>query len=277
MVRAYTGRRAISPLATELIVGFGDDLMATGMAKGAYRRGKRIAFGDGRRIIWGPWSAEIFKGNPNVAIPGSERERDIEWIAYYKGHRQYNRQQGDRWVWNYEFRPEPGEVYFDKQEMLFANWVKDGIVVIEPNVPQQKSVAVNKQWPVTRFQEVARQLKAMGRHVVQLDYGGRYNLEFVSRVQTKTFREALAVLYRADLYIGPEGGLHHGAAALGVPAVVLFGGFIPPQVTGYHGHINLTGGAEACGSLKTCQHCRQAMDRISVDEVMHVAKGLLCH
>ena len=35
-------------------------------------------------------------------------------------------------------------------------------------------------------------------------------------------------------------------------AIVLFGGFIPPQVTGYNGHVNLTGGASAparCGML----------------------------
>jgi hypothetical protein len=49
--------------------------------------------------------------------------------------------------------------------------------------------------------------------------------------------------------------------------VVLFGGFIPPSVTGYGGHANLTGGAEACGSLDPCRHCQAAMGRIGVDEV----------
>jgi ADP-heptose:LPS heptosyltransferase len=83
-------------------------------------------------------------------------------------------------------------------------------------------------------------------------------------------------LARAKLYIGAEGGLHHAAAALGVPAVVLFGGFIPPLVTGYETHINLTGGAqEACGSLKPCDHCRKAMDAISVEEVAAAARTII--
>jgi ADP-heptose:LPS heptosyltransferase len=78
------------------------------------------------------------------------------------------------------------------------------------------------------------------------------------------------------LYIGPEGGLHHGAAAVGIPAVVLFGGFIPPQVTGYKTHVNLTGGADFfCGSLQACKHCAEAMERIKSKHVCDAAKGFL--
>jgi hypothetical protein len=81
---------------------------------------------------------------------------------------------------------------------------------------------------------------------------------------------------RAALYIGGEGGLHHGAAAVGVGGVVLFGGFIPPEVTGYATHANLTGGAEACGSLDPCRHCAAAMQAIGVDEVLEHAMARLC-
>ena len=87
----------------------------------------------------------------------------------------------------------------------------------------------------------------------------------------------LAALSGAKLAVLPEGGLHHGAAALGVKAVVLFGGFIPPEVTGYPqcGHINLTGGALACGSIHKCEHCVVAMNSITVDEVLDSAHSLL--
>ena len=77
----------------------------------------------------------------------------------------------------------------------------------------------------------------------------------------------MTVLSRARSALIPEGGLHHGAAALGVPAVVLFGGFIPPAVTGYADHANFTGGATACGSLNKCLHCRDALEKITVEEV----------
>jgi hypothetical protein len=55
-----------------------------------------------------------------------------------------------------------------------------------------------------------------------------------------------------------EGGMHHAAAAVGVPAVVLFGGFIPPEIMGYKGQISLTGGATACGNIS--QRSLQASD-----------------
>ena len=74
-----------------------------------------------------------------------------------------------------------------------------------------------------------------------------------------SFRHALAILERARLYVGGEGGLHHGAAAVGVGGVVLFGGFVPPLVTGYAVHANLTGGAEAITVNEVLEH---AMERL---------------
>lgn len=254
-------------------MGFGDDLMATGMACGAHARGKRIAFGDGKRIIWGPWSKEIFRGNPNIANPGDEREGDIEWLGYYKGSRIYNRldPSGKRWIWNYEFRAKPGEVFFSGQERDAALMAGGSdFILIEPNLPRQKSVAANKDWGLQKYQAVADALMLRGFDVVQTGYG-RDRLQGVRVVATPSFRQALAVMSRAALYIGPEGGLHHGAAAVSIPAVVVFGGFVPPQITGYDTHANLTGGAEACGSLVPCRHCESALERITIDEVVESA------
>jgi ADP-heptose:LPS heptosyltransferase len=217
----------------------------------------------------------IFRGNPNVAPPGSEGAKDLEWIAHYKGHRLYNHLGSDRWIWHMEFRPVPGEIFFDDREKALARSIQSGFVLIEPNVPVHKSVAVNKQWPDDRFQKVADDLRADGRRVVQLAYqGARYHLQNVERISTASFRDALAVLSRAALYVGHEGGMHHGAAALDVPGVVIFGGFIPPSVTGYDLHVNLAAGGEACGSLRQCNHCRDALNAITVEQVTGAARTL---
>lgn len=256
-------------------MGYGDQIMATGLARGAAARGKRIAFGTGGKIIWDHNSPTIFKDNPNIAPPGSEGAGDIEWIRFHKGHRIYNKHRGDRWVWNYKFKIVAGELFFTANELQAAERAGAGFVIIEPNVPQQKSVAQNKQWPVDRYAAVAAALKANGIDVRQFSYAGGLLLPGVTEIKTASFRDALAVLSRARLYIGPEGGLHHGAAAVGIPGVVLFGGFIPPQVTGYQTHTNLTGGALACGSLRDCAHCRKAMKSISVDHVLAAARSYL--
>lgn len=248
--------------------------MASGMARGAASRGKRVAFGDGQRILWDKNSPEIFRKNKNIATPGSERADDIEWCAFYRGHRIYNRQEAGRWVWNADFKAIPGELFFSLGEAHFASRVKPGFVLIEPNVPWWKSVAVNKDWGKEKFQAVVNNLKNQGHRVAQFSYG-KVKLSGVDVIYANDFRSAAAALARAKLAVLPEGGLHHAAAAVGIPAVVLFGGFIPPAVTGYDSHINLTGGAEACGSIHECKHCRAALDAISVDEAMDACRKLL--
>lgn len=253
-------------------MGLGDNLMATGMARGAAKRGKAIAFGDGKKVIWDTNSAQIFDRNPNIAPRDGRARSNLEWIPFYKGNRLYNTSGGDRWIWNYEFRPVPGEMFFSDRERKFAEGYAPGFVLIEPNVPRWKSVAPNKQWPVWRFNEVAKWLIARGHEVAQFNYGIGHVIVGAKQIVTPDFRKALAILRRASLFIGPEGGLHHGAAAVGIPAVVIFGGFIPPQVTGYDTHTNLTGGAEACGSFHSCKHCQHALEKISVEEVCEAAQ-----
>ncbi len=245
--------------------------MATGMAKGASLRSKRIAFGDGLRIRWDQHSETIFRGNPNIAPPGTENSGGLEWIPFYKGSRIYNKSTTGRWIWNYDFRVTPGEIYLNKEEKTFAEKVGKKFIVMEPNVPMWKSVAPNKQWPFDRYNLVARKLKAQGYDIVQMVDRSPNRIPDARQIGTVSFRRALAVLQRAALYIGPEGGLHHGAAAVGVPGVVLFGGFIPPQITGYDTHTNLTGGVEACGNINRCDHCIAAMKAISVEEVVEAA------
>lgn len=262
-------------------MGLGDNLMATGMAKGAAARGKRIAFGNGSNIIWDHNSEQIFRGNPNIASPGSEHDCDIEWIPFYKGNRIYNKHDhiNERWIWNYQFKAQPGEMFFSDEELSFVMKAtrnfNEKFVIIEPNVPSYKGCAPNKTWPLYNYTHIAQLLKQKGFDVRQFSHHGD-SIPGVNKIKTPSFRHALAVLSKAALYIGPEGGLHHGAAAVGIPAVVIFGGFIPPQVTGYDSHINLTGESkQACGSLTTCPHCAEAMKTIKIKHVYSAAKDLL--
>jgi Glycosyltransferase family 9 (heptosyltransferase) len=256
------------------VIGIGDEVIATGFARGAAERGKRIAFGDGRQLLWGPWCAEVFKNNPNIATRADEH--NIEWIPYYKGHRGYNRldPNGRRWIWNYEFKAKPGEFFFNVVERA-RTLRRPGTVLLEPNVPWHKSVAVNKDWGWARYQVLAEKLRRAGWRVLQTNYG-KIRLLDVETIAVHSFRDAAAIISSVDLVIVPEGGLHHAAAAVGTRAIVLFGGFIPPQVIGYDAHINLTGGAEACGSLNRCDHCRQALEAIEVDHVYALADAELC-
>jgi len=259
-------------------MGYGDEILGTGLARGARDRGKRIAFGDGRTILWAQTGELIYRNNPNIAPPGSEGAPDLEWIAHYKHNRIYfsKSTQGANWVYDPNFRAIPGQIFFNKAECELARKIKPRYVLIEPRV---KPVYPNKQWPYERYQQVAKMLLRAGFTVCQFMYDtNHYNTTMfpgVKPIVTKNFRQALVALSQAKLYIGPEGGLAHGAAALGVKAVVLFGGFTDPKILGYPTNVNLTGGTEPCGSLSRCSHCIEAMKAISIDQVYRSALGLL--
>lgn len=244
--------------------------MGSGLAKGAARHGKRVAFSDQHctRIIWHSRAHDIYKGNPNVAPPGSEGANDLQWLIHAPGARAYCRMEGKRLVFNPGFKAIPGEIYLTEGEREWAASYGDCDIIIEPNV---KARAPNKQWPVDRYQDVADQLLMDGHEVMQFDTGP-HKLSGVRCVHAPSFRMAAAAMERARLYVGAEGALHHTAAAFGVSAVVIFGGFISPKVTGYDMHTNLfTGDGLGCGEINPCSHCRAAMRKITVEQVYDAA------
>lgn len=246
-------------------------------------RGKRAAFGDGRRIIWAPQDYEIFRGNPNVAPPGSEGAGDLQWIEHYSGHRLYGDHRNGIWTFR-DFACPPGEVFLTREEKAFALrhiWAtSEPVVIVEPRVkPKGACDGANKQWPVDRYEAAVSALRwgkeFPGLRCVQLvPPTQRPRLRFAEAIETPTFRHALALMGLASLYIGPEGGLHHGAAAVGTPAVVIFGGFNTPRSTGYPWHDNIAVG-EPCGRVARCEHCREAMASISVERVVEGAARML--
>lgn len=262
---------------------YGDEIMGSGLARGAHARGVKIAFGDGRKIIWNECAHLIFRGNPNVAAPGQERADNLEWIEHYSGARRYYRfGSGERRQMIFASGTQrPGELFFDPSELEFAERVGDDFIVVEPNTvndaPNKQWGRQNKRWGLDRYRGVAHLLRDRGFRVVQFDAGAQA-IDGIERIATPSFRTACAVLARAALYVGPEGGLHHACAAspVNTPAVVIFGGFVSPAVTGYAQHVNLfTGEGLGCGNLDPCEHCRVCMSKISVEQVIDAAMSLL--
>ena len=195
------------------------------------------------------------------------------WSTFCKGNRGYNRLGPNRrWIWNYDWKAQPGEFFFTSEELESASAFRKGFVLIEPHVPRNKSVAVNKDWGLANFQAVADRLLNDGYHVVQFRHHGYQTLTGVDVYECPSIRHSAAAMQCASVVITPEGGTHHAAAAVGKLAVVIFGGFIPPAVIGYDFHVNLTGGAtEACGNMERCIHCARALKSISVEEVYTAA------
>lgn len=277
-------------------MGFGDKLMGIGDAWTLHQRiGKRVAIGDGRRVD----SCTLHHGLSHFLVSQGEADfgADIAWVTSFPGHRPYIDYGAIRsalnargevilkhkkmvarlghYIWKADYRATPAPIKLSPgEEQIAATWAREPWIAIEPNI--KASAPPSKAWGFDRFQEVA---KLLGRDIPvrQISPPGQPVLDGVENIPTSSFREALAVLKGASLYIGPEGGLHHGAAAVGTDAVVLFGGFISPQTTGYEQHINLTGGAgAACGTrYERCPHCVRAFANITPQDVVLSARKLL--
>jgi ADP-heptose:LPS heptosyltransferase len=100
-----------------------------------------------------------------------------------------------------------------------------------------------------------------------------HHLDMVGRT---TITQLIAAVAAADLLITPETGAMHIAAAVGTPAVVIFGGYIDPIATGYPGHIHLYSPVECapCWLRTPCPYGRKCLHQITPDQVEDAAARL---
>lgn len=216
----------------------------------------------------------LWAGNPK--IQQTHAAGDYLHVRNGPGVRPYiAAKANDRWTWRSwpEGGPPRGEIFLNKLELDLGRR-HAGRVLLEPTV--KSTASPNKDWGWARWAKLAWLLQEKhGQRVTQLGGPATPTLEGAELIYTSDFRAAAAVLSTARAAVLPEGGLHHVAAAFNVPAVVIFGGFIAPVHTGYEGHVNLFTGGEACGMRVPCPHCREAMAKISPENVAERLMELL--
>lgn len=251
-------------------MGFGDEIMTTARARELKREHPRahIVIGDGKQEFW----SVIFENNPHIARLHDATAQGTEtiWLKDYPGNRPYYiKVTTKRIFYNINFRAQPGELYFSEPELLFARQVTQAFppfIIVEPHIKETVS-ARNKDWGWDKWQQLVNSL-GTDYEIVQMGPPGTRTLIGTRFIETPSFRYACAVLAHARACVLPEGGLHHAAAALNIPGVVIFGGYINPQTTGYALHTNLfVEKGSPCGRNTPCRHCRKCMNAITVDMV----------
>jgi ADP-heptose:LPS heptosyltransferase len=247
-------------------VGLGDALMDSGAARVAQLRDPRkVMVMLGSRAAW----SEVWEYNPRIARPGEKGDFQIlQGRSVASNMRPYHLSKTpQKWVYDLTFRPQVGEIYLSYAEQQFAGQFHPPQVVIEPNI--KPGASPNKQWPFENWVRFAQMATSAGLKLVQLGPTGTRTLPGVQLIPTRSFREACAVLAGAKACVLPEGGTHHAAAALGIPGVVIFGGFTPVELTGYSVHRNLgVSLGDACGMRLQCDHCAVEMKKITPELVL---------
>ena len=256
-------------------MGYGDDLMVTAEARELKEkyRDSEIVVGDGEKEFWSP----LFENNPNITrLQNVIDKSKVIWLRNHYGARpylDYERSDVDRKVYFKPYRVQAGDIYFSetvlsvaKEHLARMRSSNKPAVFIEPNV----AYGPTKDWGFKKYQQVVDILSDSVDFVQPL-YAGAKELENVIGVQSDSFMQGCAFQSLCDMHLGPEGGLHHSAAALGLPAVVIFGGRMHPSITGYsfHNNIYIDHEDSPCGMISYCRHCVECMNQIKVEDIVN--------
>lgn len=258
-------------------MGFGDEIMATGQARKVYDQdpSRRVAICDhAGRPRW----HEVWLHNPVIALPETIRSQESVHVVtndkFTRPYVQYPFTQDTGWRWTgWQARDYVGEIWLTDAEKVVGQQLRADLgpfVLIEPSTKHGSTV--NKDWGLDRYQQVVSRLPHIPfvrvKHAHTVDprplRGGN-----VRELNGLTFREVVGILMAATAYAGAEGALHHAAAAVGTPAVVIFGGCVSVDALGYPEQTNIadTGPGSPCGSWLPCRHCEHALAGISVETV----------
>jgi ADP-heptose:LPS heptosyltransferase len=132
----------------------------------------------------------------------------------------------------------------------------------------------NKDWPAEYWETLLDRLLTRCT-IIEVgtahreDRRPRLEPHYVNLVGRTSLLQLLAVIAAADLVVTPETGSMHIAAAVGTPAVVIYGGYIDPVATGYPDNINLYS-AVACAPcwLRTpCPYGKMCLHQIAPEQV----------
>jgi len=259
-------------------MGLGDELIAVAEAERLHRNAERkvkIIDSTGKQRF-----SPVFEKVPWLIQRGESAKGAVS-LLNCPGHRpyiDYARSGGSKQVLRSSYTPMRGSFHFTDDELKRAReWMSDrevepGFVAFDPYVKGTFS-GTNKEWPMSGWIRVVGKLRVSQVQTVQMSPGRAPTMFGVSGRVQEEVRMAMAIMSFAGAVLCSEGFLHHAAAALKIPAVVIWGGRSDPNILGYPEHENLYVETEGspCGSMsRTCDHCTDAMGRIYPEDVLAV-------
>lgn len=211
---------------------------------------------------------------------GRHRNRKIKWKPHSRA--------ADAVLAHFQIgqASEDCEIYFtDREEVVVQQLIEsedlsDGFVAVEPET-NREFFGDLRAWPRERWTAFLDRLRKSHPRlkVVQIGLAGAPPLPGVIDLRGRVdFRTACALIKRARLFVGTEGGLMHAANAVNAPALILWGGVTLPEFAGYPKRqrtICKYVACAPCGNLGWCDNSHICMRQITVDEVAAAASETL--
>ena len=217
------------PAPTALLFrgSFGDELCTTPLVKGLYAKYQRPVF------VNSNFSRQIFRNSPYVSekedyshlVPLHLPDEDAHCVHLV-----------DHFASQAGIDPADRDLDFflDGNDRFPLDIPEDGTKIITIDTRCGWPI---RQWPLNRFLSVCEELKR--KKVFVIEIGKEINNCFDQKVSCRlsnanlsflnklSLRQTAYVISRSDAFLGSDSGLSHLSAALGIPAITLFGPIHP--------------------------------------------------
>ena len=258
-------------------MGWGDYIMTTGIVRRLKNQNPNLQV-----LIKEPYNdtrqyKDIFYKNPYITSVDSFNNK-LPYVKIPRVLAGINNELNDRIIWKKERVAEVGDLYSKTEEEKFAedsinaifeHWknknkkLPRGIIFLSDtakrNIILNNKIVnykhyVNKEWGRNKWEEFIK-ITSKDYILVKTTNSKDNTIEGLYSIICD-FRTNYAIMEKCDFYIGNEGGLSHLWAITRKRAIVFFGHWIPPHVTGYPFHLNLSKNTnDHCGSLTKCKTC----------------------
>lgn len=254
----------------------GDNLMLSFLAKEIKRHNPEI------RVAIETAIPDLFINNPHIEKVYTDKVAAKYYKLQYKIEKQTKNHILDQIAVTYSPALQDVErhvhLFLSESEVSYAkkNFPEKYIVM---GVEGKQSFASNrKEWGLDRFQELCDSFS--NYNIIQT--GGKSDtlLDNVTDARGMSLRETGALIFNSLTGIFLEGGLMHLANAVNRESVIIFGGALDPEITGYDNNINIS----TSPKCSPCFTSHQPMDRcetmicmkeISVDRVANAVRQLI--
>jgi len=285
---AQIARRGRPDVSLGFLGGIGDDLLCTTPIEEWLRRGaRRVWFftrhpdlyaGLDRRIRLLPEDARLRRiarrlGRPMRALsytshdPASDREIPVA--------RHLLAEMCRRAGLTGRVRLRPHLPLNSAEQSTAKSW--SGCIAVQSSGLAAAVPMANKEWRIDRMQEVVDDFAGQWR-IVQIGSAVDPPLRGAEDWRGRTrLRESAVLLAGARIFIGLEGFLMHLARAVECPAVIVYGGRVPPEITGYVCNRNLAHRPPCapCWQYNRCDYGHACMESIGSAEVIAAVRDLL--
>lgn len=144
-----------------------------------------------------------------------------------------------------------------------------GCIVVQSGGMAAAVPMSNKQWPAECMQAVVGRLNDKHK-IVHIGSTHDTQLSGVMDMRGATSqRQTASILAQARLFIGLVGFPMHLARAVDCPAVIVYGGREPPEISGYNSYLNVVNQPKCapCWQRNHCEYDRVCLRAISSEQV----------